>query len=239
MTCIWNGSLHGQRVDRSNKYSQKQFLHPNHWIQIPKSRKCDKHIWFVVRPRIGPVAASLNRLIDLLWRRIAASYSTTKTCAHLENQLQNKSTFSPLKKAHAEGMHLQIKWHTSLPSVQQFGSIKHYLDLFTLILLDANRNPAKYEHSIFQWFNLPHIQHQDYIADATHYWPFTREYSVWNAAVTALQFWMADHEPHICSNAIEIVYTAFFCSDLTHQLRNQPEEIIFSCFVTTLNDAFE
>ena len=34
-------------------------------------------------------------------------------------------------------------------------------------------------------------------------------------------------------------YTAFFCSDSAHQLRNQPEEIIFGCFVTTLNDAFE
>ena len=44
---------------------QKQFLHLDHWIQIPKYREHDKHIWFVVRLRIGPVAVSLNRLIDI------------------------------------------------------------------------------------------------------------------------------------------------------------------------------
>ena len=25
-----------------------------------------------------------------------------------------------------------------------------------------------------------------------HYWPFAWEYSIWNATVTALQFWIAD-----------------------------------------------
>ena len=39
--------------------------------------------------------------------------------------------------------------------------------------------------------------------DATHYWLFAREYSIWNAAVTALQFWMADLNPQTLSNAIE------------------------------------
>ena len=46
--------------------SQKQFLQLDHWTHLPKSRECDKHIWFVFRLRVGPVAASLNRLIDLL-----------------------------------------------------------------------------------------------------------------------------------------------------------------------------
>ena len=73
----------------------------------------------------------------------------------------------------------------------------------------------------------------------THYWPFVREYSLWNAAVTALQFWMADLKPHMLSNAIEKVYTTFSCSDSAYQLRNQPEKIIFSHFMTTLNDAFK
>ena len=27
--------------------------------------------------------------------------------------------------------------------------------------------------------------------DTTCYWPFAREYIIWNAAVAALQFWMA------------------------------------------------
>ena len=34
---IWNGNLHGQRVNRNNKHSQKQFLHLDHWTQLPKS----------------------------------------------------------------------------------------------------------------------------------------------------------------------------------------------------------
>ena len=57
--------------------------------------------------------------------------------------------------------------------------------------------------------------------DATHYWPFAREYSIWNAADVALQFWMADLEPQNLSNAIKWVYTAFFCSMSSQQLRHQ------------------
>ena len=54
------------------------------------------------------------------------------------------------------------------------------------------------------------IHHQINIMDATHYWMLAREYSIWNATVTALQFWMADLEPYILSDATEQVYTAFF-----------------------------
>ena len=39
--------------------------------------------------------------------------------------------------------------------------------------------------------------------DATHYWLFAREYSMWNAAVTALKFWTVDLELHILSDALE------------------------------------
>ena len=39
--------------------------------------------------------------------------------------------------------------------------------------------------------------------DATQYWPFASKYSIWNAAVTALQFQTADLEPQTLSNAIE------------------------------------
>ena len=74
--------------------------------------------------------------------------------------------------------------------------------------------------------------------DATHYWPFAREYSIWNAAVAALQFWMAEFNPQMLSNTIEQVYTAFFCSTSSQQLRNI-SKVFFSHFVTTLNDAFE
>ena len=46
--------------------------------------------------------------------------------------------------------------------------------------------------------------------DATDYWPMAREYSIWNAAVTGLQFWTADFEGHVLSSAIEHVYKTFF-----------------------------
>ena len=75
--------------------------------------------------------------------------------------------------------------------------------------------------------------------DAPQYWPFAHEYSIWNAAIAALQFWMADLGPHVLSPAINLVNTAFFYADHTHQLQNLPEEVLFGHFVTTLNDAFE
>ena len=54
--------------------------------------------------------------------------------------------------------------------------------------------------------------------DASQYWPFAHKYSIWNATVSALQFWMADLKPHILSNAIDGVSTAFFYSDYTQQI---------------------
>ena len=59
-------------------------------------------------------------------------------------------------------MHPQIKGHASLPSAQQFGFIKHHLDLFMLILPDTNINPENYEHNIIQCIQLT-------IMDVTHY----------------------------------------------------------------------
>ena len=78
-----------------------------------------------------------------------------------------------------------------------------------------------------------------FIMYATDYWPFAQEYSIWNVAVAALQFWMADLNPPMLSNTIEGVYTTFFCSDSAQHLRYISEEILFSHFVTTLNNAFE
>ena len=66
-----------------------------------------------------------------------------------------------------------------------------------------------------------------------------REYSVWNAAVAALQFWTADLKAHMLGSTIEQVYNTFFYSTSTHLLCHQPDEALFSCFVTTLNVAFE
>ena len=66
--------------------------------------------------------------------------------------------------------------------------------------------------------------------DATDYWPMAREYLVWNAAIAALQLWTVDLDVHTLS----IFYTAS-----AHTLHQQPDEILFGCFVTTLNAAFE
>ena len=75
--------------------------------------------------------------------------------------------------------------------------------------------------------------------DPINYWPMAREYSIWNAAVAALQFWTADLEAHVLGSAIEHVYNAFFYSTSTHLLCQQPDEVLFSHFVTTLNAAFD
>ena len=75
--------------------------------------------------------------------------------------------------------------------------------------------------------------------DATDYWLFAREYSIWNAAVAALQFWTANLDPQMLSNTTKWVYTTFFCSDSAQVLRYISEEILFSHFVTILSEAFE
>ena len=75
--------------------------------------------------------------------------------------------------------------------------------------------------------------------NTSQYWPFAHEYSIWNATVAAVQFWMADFKLHILSNIIDQVYTAFFYDYYTKQMWSLPEEMLFSHFVTTLNNAFE
>ena len=75
--------------------------------------------------------------------------------------------------------------------------------------------------------------------NVTDYWPMAREYSVWNATVAALQFWITDLKVHVLSSTIEQVDNAFFYSTSTHLLCQQSDEILFGLFVTTLNAAFE
>ena len=60
---------------------------------------------------------------------------------------------------------------------------------------------------------------------ATHFWLFAREYSIWNTAFTALQFWTADLEPQTLRIATEWVYTAFFCSISAQQLISVTEDV--------------
>ena len=50
---------------------------------------------------------------------------------------------------------------------------------------------------------------------------------------------MPDLKAHVLSSAIEQVYNTFFYSTSTHLLCQQSDKILFSCFMTTLNAAFE
>ena len=58
-----------------------------------------------------------------------------------------------------------------------------------------------------------------FIMDTTDYWLFAHKYSIWNAAVTAQQFWTNDLNPQALSSATERVYTAFFYSDSAQHLQ--------------------
>ena len=75
--------------------------------------------------------------------------------------------------------------------------------------------------------------------DATEYWPMAREYSIWNANITSLQFWTEDLDPVILGRATECVYTTFFYSPSSHTLCQQSDEILFGHFVIALNAAFD
>ena len=66
-----------------------------------------------------------------------------------------------------------------------------------------------------------------------------REYSVWNAAISTVQFWTADPKASALNSAIKEVYMAFFYTDASYRLCQQSNETLFSHFVTTLNAAFE
>ena len=56
------------------------------------------------------------------------------------------------------------------------------------------------------------LQYTHINMNTTDYWLMAREYSVWNAAVAALQFWTADLEAHVLSSDTEEVYPTFFYS---------------------------
>ena len=66
-----------------------------------------------------------------------------------------------------------------------------------------------------------------------------REYLIWNATIALLQFWTADLDMITLGTAIEEIYSAFFYTTSTYTLHQQSDEILFGCFVTTLNAAFE
>ena len=71
------------------------------------------------------------------------------------------------------------------------------------------------------------------------YLPIAREYSIWNAAIASPQIWTADLDPVILGRATEEVYSAYFYSSSSHTLCQQSDEILFGCFMITLNAAFD
>ena len=71
------------------------------------------------------------------------------------------------------------------------------------------------------------------------YWPVAREYLIWNVTIASLQLWTADINLITLGTATEEVYSGFFYSTSTYILHQQPDDILFGCFVTALNAAFE
>ena len=74
--------------------------------------------------------------------------------------------------------------------------------------------------------------------DTADYWPKTQEYSIWNAAITLLQFWTEDLDPVTLGIATECVYTTFFYTSTSQTLCQQSDETLLGCFVIALNAAF-
>ena len=115
--------------------------------------------------------------------------------------------------------------------------IKNHLKYFTMMLLEINiymSRKVSAQHYIEPAYNSIHIN-----MDPVNRWPMAREYSIWNATIAALQFWTADLKAHILSSSNVQVYNAFFYSTSTYMLCQQSDEVLFSCFVTTLNAAFK
>ena len=148
-------------------------------------------------------------------------------------QLQNNRTCSPLK-GHAHMAHVHTSKDTCTDT--SFGSSRP-ISAFSQWYFQISLYMAVQTITTASFNFLHNIQHWDYIMNATDYWLFTREYSRWNATIATWKFWTADLEPHVLSSTIEQVYNAFFYTTSMHLLCQQPEEALFSCFVTMLNAA--
>ena len=75
--------------------------------------------------------------------------------------------------------------------------------------------------------------------ETAEYWLMTREYGIWNAAITSLQFWAEDLDPVTLGIASEHVYNHFFWDfNLPHPTPVIWRNFIWTCFVLALNAAF-
>ena len=105
------------------------------------------------------------------------------------------------------GMCSHIKGHAP---IWQYWIITTHFSLFTMILLDTT-----IYGSTNSQYNIILILFLHIIMNVADYWPMARDYSIWNAAVTALQFWTADLKAHVLSSTTEEVYNAFFYTSST------------------------
>ena len=74
--------------------------------------------------------------------------------------------------------------------------------------------------------------------ETAEYWLMACEYTIWNAAITSLQFWAEDLDPITISITSECVYTTFFWTPTSHTLYQLSEDVLFGCFVIALNAGF-
>ena len=73
--------------------------------------------------------------------------------------------------------------------------------------------------------------------ETAEYWLIAHKYAIWNAAITALQFWAEDLDPITLDIASEHVYITFFWMPTSHTLCQLSEDVLFGCFVIVLNAA--
>ena len=170
-------------------------------------------------------------MTTLQWKGNSHLIPQSKMCT-LRWILREQKTFHLWRNTSTEGMCCHIKGHMPLTWITQLKPIKH-IGTLSCQCLQLPYIPWNSESPIIPWFYSFHLQVST--MDASQYWPFAWEYSIWNVTVTALQFLTADLEPHVLSNAIDWVYAVFF---YTQQLQDLPEETLFGHFVSIMNDAF-
>ena len=100
---------------------------------------------------------------------------------------------------------------------------KNHLKSFTIMLLEITIYTPQEIHSTAS--SQTYIYKLHINMNTTDYWSLAREYSVWNTAIPALQFWTADLEAHVLSITIEQVYNTFFYSTSTHLLHQGSDKI--------------
>ena len=74
--------------------------------------------------------------------------------------------------------------------------------------------------------------------ETAEYWLMACKYTIWNAAITSLQFWAEDFNWITLGIASECIYTSFFWTPTSHTLCQLSEDVLFGHFVIALNAAF-